>query len=459
MRYPQPVPGPAPVKNVIHVIGMLNQIRQDALSLIRGYQQQYGDLFVLQVQGKKLYFTTDAEIIHEVLVKQADKFKKDDDYTDPERGLARFLGSGLLTSNGDFWKRQRKLVAPALHARRIEAYAQTMTDYTTARIASWRDGEMRDIAREMNAITIRIVAKSLFNTEVESEIATVAEVMSAIQEKFMGSPLDLLPTWVPHPAELRARKANQALDTLVYGIIEAWRKHGEDRGDLLSMLLLAETEDGQRMSDKQARDEIVTLFLAGHETTANALNWTWLLLSQNPDARAKLHEELDRVLGGRVPTLADLKNLPYTEMVVKESMRLYPPAWGISREASDDVTLEDFTVHKGESVQIFIYGVHHNPRYWDDPEAFRPERFSEAQEVNIPRYAYLPFGGGPRVCIGNSFAMMEAQLLLATIASRWQITLAPDARVEVAPMITLFPRHGLKMQVNQRTGDALHPKT
>lgn len=446
----QTLSGPQPVNGVLQIIGMMRAIQRDALGMILRYQQQYGDVFILQMQEQQMYFIADADFAHEVLVKQADKFQKDSDYTDTKRGLARFLGTGLLTSNGEFWKRQRKLVAPALHARRIEAYAQTMTDYAVNRIAAWRDGDTLDIAREMNAVTMRIVAKTLFNTEVEADIHSVADAMAAIQDKFMASPLDLLPTWIPFPRELRARRANHDLDALVYRIISEWRTESQDHGDLLSMLLLAETEDGQRMSDKQARDEIVTLFLAGHETTANTLNWTWLLLSQNPDVEAKLHAELDTVLGGRVPTLADLKQLPYTEMVIKESLRLYPPAWGYSREALEDVRIGDVVIPKGSSAQIFTYGLHHNPKYWDNPEQFQPERFSTENESRFPRYAYLPFGGGPRVCIGNSFAMMEAQLILATMASRYRLTLAPDARVVLAPMITLFPKYGLKMQLHTR---------
>lgn len=442
--------GPQPISNLWQIITMLRHIQHDALGYILRYQQQYGDVFMLEVQGLRMHFIADADFAHEVLVKQADKFQKDSDYTDTQRGLARFLGTGLLTSNGDFWKRQRKLVAPALHARRIEAYAQTMTDYTLDRLNGWRDGVTLDIAREMNAVTMRIVAKTLFNTEVEADINTVAHAMNAIQDKFMGNVLDLLPTWIPFPREVRARRANHDLDALVYRIIQEWRAEGQDRGDLLSMLLLAETEDGQRMSDKQARDEIVTLFLAGHETTANTLNWTWLLLSQNPDVEVKLHAELDSVLGGRVPTLADLKQLPYTEMVIKESLRLYPPAWGYSREALEEVRIGDVIIPKGGTAQIFTYGLHHNPKYWDNPEQFQPERFSAENESRFPRYAYLPFGGGPRVCIGNSFAMMEAQLILATMASRYRLTLAPDARVVLAPMITLFPRYGLRMQLHAR---------
>ena len=255
---------------------------------------------------------------------------------------------------------------------------------------------------------------------------------------------------MPTPQKFRADRAVRELDRIVYGMINERRASGEDKGDLLSMLLLAEDEDGSRMSDKQARDEAVTLFLAGHETTANALNWTWYLLAQHPEVEAKLHDELDTVLAGQPPTLDDLKRLPYTEMVMKESMRLYPPAWSFSREALEDIQLGDYTVPKGSVVAILGYLTHRDPRWWDAPEAFMPERFSEENEANIPRYVYIPFGGGPRICIGNSFAMMEARLLLATIASRYRLALSPGQKVEPQPLITLNPKNGLPMTLRVR---------
>ena len=273
--------------------------------------------------------------------------------------------------------------------------------------------------------------------------------METIQ-KVMGEAW-FLPPWVPDPRQWRANRAKRDLDEIVYRMIGEWRATGEDRGDLLSMLLLAEDEDGKRMTDRQARDELVTLMLAGHETTANTLNWTWMLLAQHPEVEAKLHAELDAVLGGRPPSLEDLPNLAYTEMVVKEAMRLYPAAWAISREAIEDVPLRNGTLPRGSVVGVMIYFTHRDPRWWPDPERFDPERFRAENAAAIPRYAYLPFGGGPRVCIGNGFAMMEARLLLATIASRYRLELAPGHVVKPAPLITFNPKGGMPLIVRSRS--------
>jgi len=262
-----------------------------------------------------------------------------------------------------------------------------------------------------------------------------------------------LPGWVPTPAEFQIRQSLADLDDTVYRLIRERRQSGEDRGDLLSMLILTEDENGERMTDQQVRDEAVTIFLAGHETTANTMNWTFMLLAQNPGVAAKLHAELDTVLGGRLPTLEDLRNLPYTEMVIKESMRLYPPAWGVGRVATVDTEVMGYTIPRGASIGVSFYHIQRDPRWWDDPQTFKPERFAEGGEHR--KYTYLPFGGGPRVCIGNSFAMMEAQLLLATFAQQWTFDLLPDQVVVPEPRITLYPRDGLPMRAYQRQQQAI----
>jgi cytochrome P450 len=285
---------------------------------------------------------------------------------------------------------------------------------------------------------------------VVDEIQKLNQAMRSVQELMMASQFSFLPAWMPTPLELRGRKAGRDLDEFVYGIIHQRRASNEDKGDLLSMLLMAEDDDGNHMTDVQVRDEVLTLFLAGHETTANAMNWTFMLLAQHPEIEARLHEELDMVLQGRSPTLADLKQLPYTEMVIKESMRLYPPAWSFSREATADLVIDGYQIPKKSGIIIHAYGTHHNPAYWDQPEVFNPERFSKENEVKIQKYSYIPFGGGPRVCIGFSFAMMEAQLLLATIAQRYRLNLEPGQIIEKAAMITLFPKNGLTMTIKKR---------
>lgn len=442
-------PGPPPVKGLLNTIRMINDIkRQTMLGYFTERFGEYGDIFRMQFGEANVMFVADPEAIYEIVVEKSKQFYKGADYRNRQSGLARFLGNGLLTSDGEFWKRQRKLVAPSLHAKRIEAYAEIMTEVTERTINNWRDGTELDIDQEMMHATLEIVGKALFKVDVSRDAERVGGALTVIQERMGG--FTILPAWVPTPDKMRVNRAVRALDDLVYGIIGERRESGEDYGDLLSMLLLARDDDGNGMTDEQVRDETVTLLLAGHETTANALNWTFMLLAQNPDAEAKLHEELDAVLGGRTPTLADLKQLPYTEMVVKESMRLYPPAYSFGRMATEDVTIQGYDVPANTDINIFGIIAHRSPKWWDAPMAFQPERFSPENEAKIPRYAYLPFGGGPRICIGNSFAMMEARLMLATIAQKYQLRLKPGQKVGLDPLITLRPLGGMHMRVEQR---------
>jgi cytochrome P450 len=434
------------------VMGLLRAIRTfggDQLEAMLKLRDQYGPTYSVTVGGERVVVFSQPEHLHAILVEHADSFYKDADYTDEKRGLARFVGQGLITSDGALWKKQRKLVAPAFHAKRIATYADTMTTYTTSLIDMWRDGETRDIAKEMAALTIRIVGKTLFDVDATGEnAAPVLSAMETIQES-QGT-LTLVPEWIPTPANLRKKRSLRELDRLVYGIIAERQANEGDRGDLLSMLVAARDEHGQPMDTRQIRDEAVTLFLAGHETTANTLNWTFTLLAQNPEIEAALHAELDAVLGDRAPTLADLDRLPYTEQIIKESMRLYPPAWSVGRVAIEDVTIGEWTLPKGTRAGIVTYMTHHDPSLWEQPERFDPSRFGPERESKIPKYAYLPFGGGPRVCIGNHFAMMEAKLLLAGIASRYQLRLAKGQRVAMQPRITLNPMGGLPMTLRER---------
>jgi cytochrome P450 len=434
------------------IMGLVRAIRMfggDQLATMLKLRDQYGPTYSVTVGGERVVVFSQPEHLHAILVEHADSFYKDADYTDEKRGLARFVGQGLITSDGALWKKQRKLVAPAFHAKRIAAYADTMTTYTTSLIDMWRDGETRDIAKEMAALTIRIVGKTLFDVDATGEnAAPVLSAMETIQES-QGT-LTLVPEWIPTPANLRKKRSVRELDRLVYGIIGERQANEADRGDLLSMLVSARDEHGQPMEPQQIRDEAVTLFLAGHETTANTLNWTFTLLAQNPEIEATLHEELDAVLGGRAPTMADLDQLQYTEQVIKESMRLYPPAWSIGRVAIEDVQIGEWTLPRGTRAGIVTYMTHHDPALWDQPERFDPTRFGPEREATTPKYAYLPFGGGPRVCIGNHFAMMEAKLLLAGIASRYQLRLAKGHHVEMLPRITLNPKGGLPMRIQER---------
>ena len=435
------------IAGVNQIIRFYRHMQADLLGILRGWAQRYGDI-VLTRAGRELnYNVFHPDMIHEVLVEHAPSLHKTPDYTDPKLGLARFLGGGLLTSDGEFWKRQRKLVAPALHARRVESYAETMVTFTLRALEGWHSGEILDVDGAMTRLTLDIVAKTLFDTDVAEDAATIGRAMADLQRAF--GTFTILPAWVLTPGRQKAARAARDLDSIVYRLIDERRGSGEDRGDLLSMLLLAVDEAGG-MTRQQARDEAVTLFLAGHETTANALKWTWYLLSEHPAVEAKLHAELDRALGGQPPTLADLERLPYTEMVIKEAMRLYPPAYAFSRLAMADLTVGGYYVPKGSALHLSPFVTHRDPRWFPEPDRFDPDRFAPEREKELPRYAYFPFGGGPRVCIGNAFAMMEARLIVATIAGRYRLVLAPGQRVEPEPLITLVPKHGLKMRVIAR---------
>ena len=421
---------------------------QDPLGNVTGWMKAYGDVWHHMTGDTHQYAIANPDMVREILVRQARNFIKGPDYTNEEHGLARFMGQGLVTSNGDFWKRQRRLTAPAFHTQRVSAYAETMVDYTLQRMADWRDGHVLDVDREMMELTLMIVGRTLFDADASTTFNQVKKAVDVVQKA--SNTATLLPGWMPTPLRIRSRRANDSLNKIVYGFINQRRASGEDRGDLLSMLLLFEDEDGERMTDRQVRDEAVTLFLAGHETTANTLNWSFWLLAQNPGAEARLHQELDDVLGGRAPELADLRRLPYTDMVIKESMRLMPPVWSIGRTNVEATEVMGYSFPARSGAQIVIYCLHRNPAHWEKPNDFIPERWEEGNMPGLHRYAYLPFGGGPRVCIGSSFASMEANLLLATIAQRCRLHLIEGVDIVPKPMITMYPRDGLPMRMEAR---------
>ncbi len=409
----------------------------------------YGDIIHYKSGDNHQYFIANPDMIREILVRQSHIFIKGPDYTNEQAGLARFMGKGLVTSNGDFWRRQRRLVQPAFHTQRISAYADTMVNYALQRMDDWRDGQVLDVDEEMMQLTLLIVGRTLFDADASTTVNQVKSAVQIVQKA--SNTASLLPAWMPTPLRIRSRRANAVLDEIVYGFIDERRASGEDRGDLLSMLLLSEDDDGERMTDRQVRDEAVTLFLAGHETTANALNWTWWLLAQHPQVEARLHEELDSVLQGGPPTLTDLRRLPYTEMVIKESMRVMPPVWTIGRVNREATEVLGYPFPVWSGVQICIYCVHRHPGIWQQPDDFIPERWGNESINEISKYAYIPFGGGPRICIGNSFAMMEANLLLATMAQRYQLRLIEGVEIVPQPFITMFPRDGLPMRIEERT--------
>lgn len=424
------------------LLGNLDMTR----NITKGFDT-YGDVYQVEFKRQASYIIRHPNHIQQVLVTDAAKYHKDPDYSDPNTGLARYLGYGLLTSDGEFWKRQRKLILPAFHHKRIEGYADIMTAHALKQSAGWQDGDTVGVADAMMHLTMSIVVEALFQSDMTSDANNIGNALDVMQQHFIQ--MALVPAWLPTPAGLSAPKAVKAMDDVVYRLIADWRRTGEDRGDLLSMLMLVQDEDGTHMTDKQVRDEALTLILAGHETTANVLNWTWYLLSQHPEVESKLHDELDRVLHGRTPTYQDLRELPYTDMIIKEAMRLYPPAYFIGRMAIEDTTLGDYVVPKGTQVSIATFAAHRDPRWWKNPDAFIPERWAEKDDR--PKHAYLPFGAGPRVCIGNTFASLEARILLATLAQKFRLQLPQGAVVKTDPLITLRPKGPLKMRVSLRT--------
>ena len=408
---------------------------------------RYGDIVGIRVVNFRNIFINHPDLIEEVLVGHPRRYYKGRIL----RANRHVFGEGLLTSEGDFWLRQRRLVQPAFHRARIAAYAGTMVEYAQRIIESWQSGEERDVHQEMMRLTLQIVAKTLFNADVARDAQEVGKSLELLLE--LGADFRrtlFVPHWVPTPTNLRIKREIAFIENILYRIINERRSSGHDAGDLLSMLLHVQDEDGSRMTDKQLRDETITLFLAGHETTASSLSWTWWLLAQNPRVEARLHAELDEVLGGRAPSMDDLARLPYTANVITESMRLYPPAWGLARVVVEDHELGGYPIRKGMGVAMAPWVVHRDPRWYDTPEEFRPERWEGDFAKRIPRFAYFPFGGGPRQCIGNAFAMMEATLILSTIAQKYRLRLVPDHPVVPLASITLRPRYGVRVMLESR---------
>ena len=432
------------------VFGSVFEPKGDTITYLRKCTREYGDIVFFRFLGVPACYISRPDYIESVLVTQSNNFVKSKDY----RAMRRVLGNGLLLSEGEFWRRQRKLIQPAFHQERIAAYAQIMVGYTQRMMKSWSDGQKLDMHEAMMRLTLSIVAKTLFDADVSHEAEDVDAALTVLMGKFLrqaGMAL-LLPTWVPLPTSQLLKRAVGRLDKVIYGIIEQRRASGQMAGDLLSAFLQAQDDQGVGMTDRQLHDEIMTLFLAGHETTANVLSWTWLLLGQNPEVEKKLVEELGRVLGGRIPTPADLPQLVYTDMVLRESMRLYPPVWVIGRRALETFRLGDYEIPADTNMLISQYLMHRDARYFPEPEKFDPQRWSagDSRAVSLPRFAYFPFGGGPRVCIGAGFAMMEAVLLLATIAQKFQIQIAPGEKVSMQPSVTLRPRNGIPVKLKWR---------
>jgi cytochrome P450 len=409
---------------------------------------RFGDLSSFRLGRKRFYFLNHPDLIRKVLTSQ--NFVRT---ALSRRLLESFLGHGLFSQEGENHLQQRRLMQPAFHLKRIDGYGSVMSSFASRMLDRWRDGETRDTSHDMMRLTFEIVSKTLFDADTGEQARQVNEAFTSIMRAINTEyPLySLLPSWFPVRRWGASRRAVLALQRITHAIIQERRSSSVDRGDLLSMLLLARDEDGTQLTDDQVSAQTLSLLFAGHETTANALSWAWLLLSQNPDIRQKLQAELDSVLAGRPPTFADLPKLKYTEAVVKETLRIYPPAWYAERAPLSDTELGGYRIPAHSPIVISVYVTHRDPRFFDQPERFLPERFLGVEDRQFP--AYLPFGAGSHLCIGNRFALMEAQLLIASIAQRFELALVPGTEVRTRALITLGVE-GLNMVVKQR-----HPVT
>jgi len=384
------------------------------------------------------------EQIEQVLVQTGKEYRK---------GYAEtlgILGNGLLTSEGDFWQRQRKLAAPSFHQKRITSYSETMSRYTLQHIENWQDGDLLDLHEEMTNLTLKIVCKTLFDEEIGGRTEDVGEALAFLLEYFIKNLLypNLLPAWIPTPNRKKAKTATLLLKDIITTIIQ---EHKSDlkKDDLLSTLIAAEDEDGKKMTDQQLQDEVMTLFLAGHETTASTLSWSFYLLSRYPEARKKFLAEMQTVLSGRNPIFEDLPRMPYADAVVKESLRLYPPAWRVTRQPVEDVELGGYLVPAHTVVFMPQWIVQRDKRYFKDPNEFVPERWLSEETKSLPKFAYFPFGGGPRICIGNSFATMEAIIVLVTVSQKFLVDVLPDWKIVPKASVTLRPKYGVRARVKR----------
>jgi cytochrome P450 len=444
----------APGPRGLSLLRVARGLRREPLPMFQHLFEQYGDMVHMSLSPERYNVLFHPRAAEHVLAHNHKNYRK---------GIinAQFRvldGEGLVVSEGSFWARQRRLAQPAFHRERLAQLGGVMAKVAGETADRWRsyaqEGRLFDIEPEMMRLTLRVAGLTLFSVDTSGDADTVRPAVD-VARTYIGFRMNnpYLPHAFPTPQRLQFARAKATLDRLVYGIIRERRRTREDPGDLLSMFLAARDEEtGEGMSDRQLRDEVMTMLMAGHESSAVALTWVWRLLAEHPQAQQKLHAELDKVLAGRDATVEDLPRLPYTRMVIDEALRLYPPAWGLARQAIGEDEIEGYRIHRGSMVVMVQYVAHRHPGVWDDPEAFRPERFAPGLGEDRPRFAAFPFGVGPRRCIGLHFSMMEMQLAVATLAQRYRMTMAPGQTLKLEALLSLRPIGGVKVTLEERSG-------
>jgi len=449
---------PGPFGHIL--FGNLRDLRTRVLEFFSSLQKQYGDISTIRFSVRRVSYIQHPDLIHHILQVNSRNYTKSLRYEQ----LKYLLGNGLLTSEGEFWLRQRRMIQPAFHRQKLQLLADEMRECAEQMLIEWEKADLSkpfNVSNEMMAITLQIVGKTLLNSDVKSEAKNVGDALSFLLKAVnirTRTPV-LLPLWVPLPTHLKIKAAVKTINSVLDKVFESRRKNPTDRYDLLTMLMEVKYEDtGEHMGNKQLRDEVMTLFVAGHETTANALSWTLYLLAKNPEALKKCTEEINNTIGTRKSTFDDLAHLPYLNMVIDESMRLYPPAWIIGRKTIKSDSVGSYKLPSGHNLLISPYALHRDERYWPDPEKFMPERFTAEMVKNRPRNSYLPFGAGPRMCIGNNFAFMEIQIVLIMIMQRFTFTVANQEEVQPEPLITLRPKGGVWLSM-KKVNDSEHKNT
>jgi len=433
------------------VVGSLPEFARDPIKFITRLKQDYGDVAAFSLMGTKSILISDPKDVERVFLETGKRY--DNGKNDNGSALQIIIGNGLVRSEGDFWKRQRKLIAPAFHHQNIKQYADLIVAYAQDAANTWQNGMIHDVHQEMMTLTQRIIMKSLFDVDVLANANEASEAFNAMMQALgaeMKGPEAILPSFIPTRTRTKMKKGVEYINQLLLDIIDKRRKDTTAKHDLLTMLMDARDDDDQPMSTEQLLDEIRTLYLAGHETTATTLSWAWLLLSRNPQAYANVEAEVANVLNGRTPTADDVQQLPYCNAVIKESLRCYPVAWITRRIALEDVEIGGYQIEKGTSVFLSPWLLHHDTRWYAEPDAFIPERWLKEKSELPPREAYIPFGGGPRICIGNGFAMMESVLILAALLQRYHIEVLPEHPVEIELLGTLRPKFGLQASFTER---------